>query len=247
MAWHSSAEPARPPAVTRWKPIGVIGGLGPLACARFYSRLVELTDADSDDAHPEVILLSSPAVPSRLDHLLRGGPSPVPALRKVARRLQAAGAELIALPSLTSQTYRYEIATAVDIPVVDMLTALSSRLHAAGVRRPALAVTDGTRRVGHLHRALTAEGLDPVLPGPGDQERIQGCVDLVKSGQVVAARELFRSVVGASWASSAGDAFVIGCTDLSDLSPLAEELPPHTHDIGAIYARAVLSDARPSR
>ncbi|MFE7053725.1 aspartate/glutamate racemase family protein [Streptomyces californicus] len=223
----------------RQQTIGLIGGLGPLACARFYSRLVELTDADTDAAHPEVILLSSPAVPSRLDHLLHGGPSPAPALREVARRLQAAGAELIALPSLTSQTYRCEIAAALDIPVVGMLTALTRHLHAAGVRRPALAVTDGTRQVGHLHGALTAEGLHPVLPGPQDQERVQECVHLVKSGQVDAARELFRSVIGAPWAS-AGDAFVIGCTDLS---PLITEPPPHIHDVGDIYARAVLAYA----
>ncbi|GAA1269042.1 hypothetical protein GCM10009646_65580 [Streptomyces aureus] len=239
MAWPPSAEPARPAVAQRWRTIGLIGGLGPLACARFYARLVELTDADADDAHPEMILLSSPAIPSRLDHLLHGGPSPVPALQEVARRLQEAGAELIALPSLTSQTYRREIAAALDIPVLDMITALAGHLRAAGVSCPALAVTDGTRRTGHLHRALTAEGLPPVLPGPKDQERIQECVHLVKSGQIAAARELFRSVMGTSWAS-ASDAFVIGCTDLS---PLLTDLPPDSHDVGDIYARAVLSDA----
>lgn len=138
---------------TGWKTIGIVGGPGPLACAHFYARLVELTQADSDSAHPEVMLLSSPDVPSRLAHLLEGGPSPVPALQLVARRLERAGAEVIAVPSLTAQAFLDRIATAVAIPVIDMLTAVAGQLRTSGVRRPALAVTDGTRRAGRLHQA----------------------------------------------------------------------------------------------
>ncbi|MGW6287905.1 aspartate/glutamate racemase family protein [Streptomyces sp. NPDC055107] len=227
---------------TRWKQVGILGGLGPLACAHFYARLVELTPADDDSGHPEVTLLSSPDVPSRLAHLLEGGPSPVPALRRVARRLEDAGSEVIAVPSVTTQAYLDEIAAAVAVPVVDLLTAVVEQLHAAGVRRPALAVTDGTRRAGLLHQALTTAGLTPVYPGRHGQARVQECVTLVKTGRPSAARVRFRSLPSASWAA-AGDAFVIGCTDLSPLLPV---LPPGCHDVGELYARAVLAQAATS-
>ncbi|MGW6204408.1 aspartate/glutamate racemase family protein [Streptomyces sp. NPDC055089] len=224
---------------TGWKRIGIVGGLGPLACAHFYARLVELTRAGSDSAHPEVMLLSSPDVPSRLVHLLEGGPSPVPALQLVARRLERAGAEVIAVPSLTTQTFLDRIAAAVAVPVIDMPTAVAGRLRTSGVRRPALAVTDGTRRAGRLHQALTAVGLDPVYPDERGQARIQECVRLVKAGQSGTARARFRSLATASW-TAPGDAFVIGCTDLS---PLLSDLPPGGHDVGDLYARAVLAEA----
>ncbi|MEV8363774.1 aspartate/glutamate racemase family protein [Streptomyces niveus] len=224
---------------TRWKKIGIIGGLGPLACAYFYTRLVGLTQADSDSGHPEVILLSSPDVPSRLAHLLEGGPSPVPALQRVAKRLERAGSEVIAVPSLTTQAFLGDIAAAVAVPVVDMPTAVAGRLRAVGVQRPALAVTDGTRGAGRLHQALTAAGLTPVYPGRHDQARIQECVTLVKAGRSHAARLLFRSLASAPWVA-AGDAFVIGCTDLS---PLLPDLPSGGHDVGDLYARAVLAHA----
>ncbi|MEV5687600.1 amino acid racemase [Streptomyces sp. NPDC052164] len=224
---------------TRWKAVGIVGGLGPLACAHFYTRLVELTGADGDSGHPEVLLLSSPDVPSRLAHLLESGPSPVPALRTVARRLEEAGSEVIAVPSLTSQAFRDEIAAAVTVPVIDMLTAVTERLRTAGVRRPALAVTDGTRRTGLLHKALTAGGLTPVYPDQNDQARIQQCVTLVKAGQFRLAQAQFCSLASAPWTVT-GDSFVIGCTDLS---PLLSDLPPGGHDVGDLYARAVLEAA----
>ncbi|MFE5111788.1 aspartate/glutamate racemase family protein [Streptomyces sp. NPDC056663] len=224
---------------TRWKKVGIVGGLGPLACAHFYARLVELTRADSDSEHPEVMLLSSPDVPSRLAHLLDGGPSPVPALQRVARRLERAGSEVIAVPSVTTQAFLDEIAAAVAVPVIDMLTPMAEQLRAAGVLRPALAVTDGTRGAGRLHQALTAAGLTPVYPDRYDQARIQECVTLVKAGRSRTARARFRSLASAPWAA-AGDAFVIGCTDLS---PLLSDLPPGGHDVGDLYARAVLAQA----
>ncbi|WP_326734690.1 aspartate/glutamate racemase family protein [Streptomyces sp. NBC_01022] len=224
---------------TRWKKVGIVGGLGPLACAYFYTRLVELTQADSDSGHPEVMLLSSPDVPSRLAHLLEGGPSPVPALQRVARRLERAGSEVIAVPSLTTQAYLDEIASAVAVPVIGMLTAVAEQLRDAGIHRPALAVTDGARRAGRLHQALTEAGLAPVYPDQQDQARIQECLRLVKAGRSGTARAEFRSLTSASWAA-AGDAFVIGCTDLS---PLLSGLPPDCHDVGDLYARAVLVEA----
>ncbi|QYA98312.1 aspartate/glutamate racemase family protein [Streptomyces anulatus] len=102
---------------TRWKKVGILGGLGPLACAHFCTRLVEPTPAGTDSGHPEVILMSSPDIPSRLAHLPEGGPSPVPALQRVARRLEQAGSERIAVPSVTTQAFLDDIAAAVAVPV----------------------------------------------------------------------------------------------------------------------------------
>ncbi|MEX0169004.1 aspartate/glutamate racemase family protein [Streptomyces sp. LMG1-1-1.1] len=199
-------------------------------------RLVELTAAGSDQEHPEVLLLSSPAIPSRLDHLLSDGPSPVAQLQSVARRLQDAGAQLIAMPSVTTQAYYAEVSAAVDVPVVDMLQVVASGLRDAGVLRPALAATDGALKLGLLHRALVDAGLTPVYPDPATQREIQECVEMVKSGRVLEASAQLRKAIEGPWTES-GDGVVVGCTDLS---PLLPELPPHVHDVTRILGRAVL-------
>jgi aspartate racemase len=226
-------------ATNHWQKIGIIGGLGPLACANFYMRLVELTEAESDQQHPEVLLLSSPDIPSRLDHLLADGPSPVEQLKRVARQLQVAGARLIAMPSVTTQAYYGEVAAAVDVPVVDMLQVVATGLKEAGVLRPALAATDGALKLGLLHRALVDAGLSPVYPDSATQSDIQECVEMVKSGRVLEASVQLRKAIEGPW-TAAGDGVVIGCTDLS---PLLPGLPPGGHDVTRILARAVLERA----
>jgi len=223
-----------------WKRIGIIGGLGPLACGYFYVRLVGLTEAKSDEEHPEVLLISNPEIPSRLGHLLSGGPSPIPSLQHVARRLEDAGAEIIAMPSITTQAYHREVALSVSVPVVNMLAAVARSLRSSGVQRPSLAMTDGARQANLFHEALTREGLAPNYPDDATQHRIQECVGLVKEGQVSDAQSQFRTAVSGSW-TSAGDALVIGCTDLS---PLLPDLPAGAHDVSQIYAREVLNLAR---
>ena len=60
--------------------LGVIGGMGPLATADFFRKLIDATPARDDDEHIPVLIHSVPRIPSRPAAILRGGPSPLPAL-----------------------------------------------------------------------------------------------------------------------------------------------------------------------
>ena len=50
--------------------LGVLGGLGPLAGAAFYRRLIERTDAALDAEHISVILSGNTQIPDRTAYLL---------------------------------------------------------------------------------------------------------------------------------------------------------------------------------
>jgi hypothetical protein len=65
-----------------------------------------------------VILLSDRAIPSRLAYLDDAGPSPVPALTDVIRSLESLGAEVIALPSITTHAHVAELRETVTTPIV---------------------------------------------------------------------------------------------------------------------------------
>ena len=59
------------------KTLGVIGGLGPMATAYFLRRIVEMTDARTDQEHLDVIVLNRPSIPDRTAYILdRTKPSP---------------------------------------------------------------------------------------------------------------------------------------------------------------------------
>src|SRR2546428_7813554 len=95
---HTEARPGPAPGDHADKVVGVLGGMGPLATADFYAKLVRLTPARTDQDHLRVIIDSNPQVPDRTRGLRGEGPDPTPALVATARGLERAGADLIAIP-----------------------------------------------------------------------------------------------------------------------------------------------------
>jgi aspartate racemase len=226
--------------------IGIVGGLGPLAGANFYRQVVELTVADGDEQHPEVVLISDPAIPSRLDHLAGRGPSPAPQLRAVARRLVDAGAGVIAIPSITTHAYLSDVAAVVDVPVVDGLRATAEALAKAGVTEPAVLATTPARQVGLLDAALADAAVQPRYPEPALQEQVQRTVEAVKSGgDLRSLGQALGGLLDQAWASGA-DGVLVGCTDISPLAPHLD-VPVGdgvaVHDVARIMAHAVLAAA----
>lgn len=226
--------------MSEYRNIGIVGGLGPLASANFYLELVRATTADSDQSHPRVVMISEPAIPSRLAHLDGAGPSPVPALADVIRSLESLGAEVIALPSITTHAYLAELRESVATPIVDGLAAVGDALRAAGTARVAVAMTTPARRVGLLERGLLASGVECVKPPEREQARIQQLVDGVKEGKPLdRLASALLEVLQGGW-TDRGDGLMIGCTDISPLAPL---LPLPVHDVARIYAKAVIEAA----
>lgn len=220
--------------------IGVIGGLGPAAGAYFYRCLVEAVQGADDQDHPHVVLISDPAIPSRLRHLSDGGPDPTTALRDVARRLEDSGCGLLVLTSITTHTYYEPIAAAVRVPVLDGRTAVATALRASGVLRPALAVTSAARSLRLLEPALHAAGITPVYPDQVSQKGIDAVVEGVKSGwEAGEAASLLEANLNQDWARGS-DRVLIGCTDLA---LLAGHLTTPALDVARILADAALEVA----
>lgn len=217
-----------------WKTIGVVGGLGPVASAHFYLRLAALAEGSSDQDHPEVVLISSPKIPSRLEHRASHGPTPLPALAAVCNRLEASGADIIALPSVTTHHYHAELSKLTTIPIVHIADALRG---SNGIlsRRIGILGTDAALADGTLQSVLTAAETPP----PELQTRVQLMVERSKSGEETAASHLFDEIGASSWAKSM-DGLLVGCTDISPLNSAAGR---PWEDICDIYARYVLEQA----
>jgi aspartate/glutamate racemase len=101
--------------------IGVLGGMGPQATNYLCSLITEMTPARTDQEHIPVIAYNNSAIPSRLDAVLRGGPSPVPELVATARKLETAGADFIIMPCNTAHFFIEDVVAALGIPVLDMI------------------------------------------------------------------------------------------------------------------------------
>lgn len=224
--------------------VGIAGGLGPLAGAHFYRRLVEGTTASRDADHLAVVLISDPAIPSRAAHLLGHGESPVPALAAVLDRLAVAGATLIAIASSTTHAYYDELAARSSVPIVHLLRALGRAAGAAGLRRPGIVATTAMAR----HRLLDPhmpDDVDARHPGAAIQQRIQDIIDAVKAGaEPAAAREAMLEVLHApAWEA---DGFLFACTETSLLLPLPSAPGPIVSAADVLVAEVLEAALRPA-
>lgn len=147
--------------------IGILGGMGPEATILLQQKLLAAVPARDDADHVPLLIDMNPQVPSRIARLIEGrGEDPAPVLAAMARRLEAAGAQALAMPCNTAHHYAAAIRDAVSIPFLDMV-ALSAD-HAADRLGPGgrvgLLASPAVRLTGLYDTALEACGLSALWP-----------------------------------------------------------------------------------
>ena len=74
------------------KKLGIIGGLGPAATASLFMRIIEHTDAATDQDHIDITILNRPQIPDRTAYILgKSDESYVPAVREAALAARSDG------------------------------------------------------------------------------------------------------------------------------------------------------------
>lgn len=208
------------------KTIGVIGGMGPAATCDLMEKLVALTRASRDQEHLHVIADSNTAIPDRTAAILHGGADPTPELVKTARRLEAAGAEILIMPCNTAHFYYDAVAASVSVPVLHMPREAAAALKAAGVGCAGVLATDGTVQSGVYEKALSQAGVRAVYPSPPMQEQVMRLIyQGVKARSVplgdIPVRDILRDL-----RDRGAEKFVLACTELplafSELGLLAD-------------------------
>jgi len=195
--------------------IGVIGGMGPLATADLYRKIIEETPAERDQDHLHVIIDADPAIPDRTAALLDGGPDPRPRLIAAARRLETAGAGLLIIPCNTAHAFLPDIEAAVTIPALNMVREAAARIAGAapGATRVGVLATAGTVRTGLYGRALAAHGLAAIYPDAAGQDEVSAGIAEVKGGHPEAAIDRFVEIARAL-ADAGAEVLIAGCTEI---------------------------------
>ena len=230
----------------REKIIGVLGGMGPLATADFYAKLVRLTPARADQDHLRVIIDSNPKIPDRTAGLSGEGPDPTPALVDTARGLERAGADLIAIPCNSAHAYLPAIRRAVAIPVLDIMHEVAAAVAslAPRPRSVGLLATPGTIRAGLYHRALAGYGIEIVDCSEEEEVDVLQTIKAVKGGDLGQGVRLRARAVAAALIARGAEAVVLGCTEIPlVLGP--EQVPAPVFDGTEILAAAAVRDALP--
>ena len=211
-----STQPAARGASTH-RVVGIIGGMGPEATVELMRRVTARTRAEDDEDHVHLLIESNPKIPSRIARLIDGtGPDPLPELVRIARNLQGAGADGLAIPCNTAHHYAEQIEAAVTIPLLHMVKLTGARAAAAYPRaRVALLASTAVHRVGVYERELAGRGLETALPRR--QEELMALIRGVKRGETGAAAARQLAEIGADLGAPC-DLALIACSELSLIS-----------------------------
>ena len=223
--------------------LGILGGMGPLAGATFALRMVQLTEAAVDQDHIPTILCNDPRIPDRSSAMLQGGESPLPAMQRGIRLLEAAGAGCIAVPCNTAHLWFDDVCAAVDLPMIHLVdAAIDDAAAIVGPRgRVGLLGTDATLASGlYINRAGPKTGhLQWLLPTAREMnEWVMPGIEAVKAGDCDTGR--IRLAAAAEALKGRGAmAVILGCTEIPVVLDGAHASLPVIDATAALARRAV--------
>ena len=211
------------------KTIGILGGMGPAATADLMQKIIQMTDAGSDQEHIRIMIDSNINIPDRTAAILHGGPDPVPAMSESAGILERAGADFLIIPCNTAHYFIPELKKVTDLPILNMPAETAKLLKERGVKKAAVLATDGTVQSGLYQRALDAEGIEAVYPDEEQQKQIMSLIyDYVKKGITdpgsLPVKEI--SAIADDLRARGAEALLLACTELPlgfDIMGLADE------------------------
>jgi len=227
------------------KVVGIMGGMGPEATIDLYAKIVKATCAKSDEDHLRIIIDNNPKMPSRLDAILHGGPSPAPAMVETARNLEKAGADFIVIAANTAHWFYPDVQAGVNIPVLHMIKeAVNWTIdNLPGLSRVGLLATTGTARTKMYHDHFGEVGIEVLIPDADDQNRLLEQLFAYKYGEDVAQVRGRVVPIAEKLVQSGAGALVMGCTEV----PLILEgyhSPVPLIDPNQIMAEAVVRYAK---
>lgn len=198
------------------KKLGIIGGLGPMATALFLKMAVEMTQAETDQDHIEMILYNCPRIPDRTSYILgRSKENPLGLMLQIGRKLAEEGVDWIAVPCVTASYFYRELSEALQpAGVIDLIGETGRYLKERGIRRAGLLATSGTVESRLFQETLQKSGCEVVTPSPRGQEDIMHVIYRDVKANKPVERERFLPAAGELWEAGA-EVILLGCTELS--------------------------------
>ncbi len=221
--------------------IGILGGMGPLATADFFNKVIAATPATVDEEHVPLLIQSDPRLPSRPAAILRGQESPLPSLLAGRDRLIAAGAMALAMPCNTAHFWFTELLQGCPVPFLSIIDATCNE--AAGMAKPGAhigLIATGATLAAHLFdQRLESMGFLPLLPEPDEMtEVVLPAIALVKSGRAMEAGQLVEQAVKRLLARGA-TTVILACTETPlALDAIRSDLRPVCVDSTGALARS---------
>jgi aspartate racemase len=220
------------------KTIGLIGGMSWESTVSYYKAINREVARRLGGFHSAEILLYSVefSVVERQQREGRWDDSAV-YLSDVARRLEAAGADMILICANTMHLVAPQVQAGISIPLIHIVDPTAERIRASGLKTVGLTGTRFTMEEDFYKDRLQREhGLRVHVPELPDRDLLHRIVfeELVKGEVREESRQAFRSVVG-RLVDKGCEGVILGCTEFGLLLN-QEDSPVPLFETASIHA-----------
>lgn len=204
------------------KKLGVIGGLGSKATAYFFKRLVDLTDAATDQDHLEVMIHNHPQIPDRTAYILgESNDNPKPYLLNDTKQLIEFGCDAIYVPCNTAHYFIDQFDSDLKSKFIHMIDETVNTVVKRGMKKVLLLATTGTIQTKLYQDAFAVKGIDCDILTPILQDQLMDIIySQIKAGKDVTSTDVEVFVEYAN--TRHVDAVILGCTELSLLKEMLD-------------------------
>ncbi|WP_294349972.1 aspartate/glutamate racemase family protein [uncultured Sphingobacterium sp.] len=204
--------------------LGILGGVGPSATVDFMSKIIQNTPAKKDQEHIKMVVEQNPQIPDRTANLVYHETDPTIAMFSTCKRLEAEGADAIAIPCNTAHAFVNSIQEHLNIPIINMLTTTAEHIreHFGLQIKVGLLATSGTIQSKVYYDVLKEFGFDVIVPDVQHQGYVMESIygnDGVKAGYTDGnCRD--NIVKAADFLIDKGaEVIILGCTELPLIFP----------------------------
>lgn len=197
------------------KRLGIIGGLGPMATAYFMRRIIEMTDAATDQENIEMVIYNVPSIPDRTGFILGRNPeSPLPKIIELANKLERDNVDYIAMPCITAHYFHDQLADSVYIPVSNGIKEAAQYISERGIKKVGIMATDGTASMHLFDSVFKNYDISCVYPDEECQKLVMSIIyDDIKANKPVKMDEF--ELIKLQLLGQGAEVVILGCTELS--------------------------------
>lgn len=195
------------------KKIGILGGMGPLASVDLQQKIIINTKAGSDKEHLHVITDCNTNIPDRTAAILEGGRSPLPEMTISAKRLEAAGAEVILIACNTAHYYLGALEKEVQVPFLSMIDAALNEVQKKGAKTISILATTGIYKTGLYQKRCDERSILYLDPEEEDKDLLMEVIYGVKAGKIYDNLDRMKFFLESEMDKGV-ELFVLACTEL---------------------------------
>ena len=209
--------------------IGIIGGMGPYAGLDLVRKIFDLTQANQDQEHVPLAMISVPHKITDRTKFLEGGTDINPGIEisNIVRQLSDQGASVIGMPCNTahSSTIINEVYNSIPegITFVNMVSEVIKFIKGEypDIERVGILATTGTMKAGVYNKELINNDLNPILLSKENQRKLIdqavydkdfGIKSISSPVHDIAKRKIHLAIE--SLIENKAEVVILGCTEL---------------------------------